>query len=187
MPAGVNYVNYLQSSGTQYFDADFKPNQDTRVVMCAEYIPQSNTTDYPIFGARLASGSVDFSLWNVDNSNTWQSGYGNEKTRADSEDVTVKRVYDKNKNLFYVDDTLLVTHTVASFQSDYSLFLFACNNAGTVSSEAFIKLYYCQVYDNEALVRDFWPCYDPDGVACLYDKVSKAYFYNAGSGEFAAG
>jgi hypothetical protein len=41
--------------------------------------------------------------------------------------------------------------------------------------------------DNGVLVRDMWPCYDPDGVACLYDKVEKKYYYNAGSGAFTAG
>ena len=49
------------------------------------------------------------------------------------------------------------------------------------------KIYYCQIYDNGTLVRDFWPCYDPDGVACLYDKVEKKYYYNAGTGAFTAG
>ena len=43
------------------------------------------------------------------------------------------------------------------------------------------------MYDNGVLIRDFRPCLDPDGVACLYDKVEKKYYHNAGSGEFIAG
>lgn len=49
------------------------------------------------------------------------------------------------------------------------------------------KIYSCKIYDNGVLMRDFWLCYDPDGVACLYDKVEKKYYYNAGTGEFIAG
>lgn len=38
--------------------------------------------------------------------------------------------------------------------------------------------------NNDALVRDYAPALDPDGVACLYDKVSEKYVYNAGTGSF---
>ena len=50
-----------------------------------------------------------------------------------------------------------------------------------------MKLFSCQIYDNGTLIRDYLPCLDKDGVACLYDKVSETYFYNQGTGEFIAG
>ena len=69
----------------------------------------------------------------------------------------------------------------------HTMYLFGVNSNGSASFLSPIKLYSCQIYDNGTLVRDFWPCYDPDGVACLYDKVEKKYYYNAGTGAFTAG
>lgn len=46
------------------------------------------------------------------------------------------------------------------------------------------KVWSYQIYESDVLLYDLWPCYDPDGVACLYDKVEKKYYYNAGSGAF---
>ena len=98
-----------------------------------------------------------------------------------------------NRNTIEVSNKLIIngntvkTVSSVSFTSTYNLFLFANNNAGTAQLPGAMKLYSCQIYDNGTLVRDFWPCYDPDGVACLYDKVEKKYYYNAGSGAFTAG
>lgn len=52
-----------------------------------------------------------------------------------------------------------------------------------VSMDLFL-LYYCKIWQGDTLVRDFVPVLDTEGVACLYDNVSKEYFYNSGSGEF---
>ena len=37
---------------------------------------------------------------------------------------------------------------------------------------------------NDNLIRDYAPALDPDGVPCLYDKISEEYVYNSGSGSF---
>ena len=50
-----------------------------------------------------------------------------------------------------------------------------------------IKLYSAKMYINNTLVRDMIPVLDPDGVPCMYDKVSDQFFYNAGTGSFIAG
>lgn len=52
-----------------------------------------------------------------------------------------------------------------------------------------LKLYKFKIYatDQITLIRDFIPVKDKNDVVCLYDKVSKTYFYNAGTGTFTAG
>ena len=67
------------------------------------------------------------------------------------------------------------------------MYLFGNNENNNVLYRSKAKVFRCQIYDNGTLVRDFWPCYDPDGVACLYDKVEEKYYYNAGTGAFTAG
>ena len=50
------------------------------------------------------------------------------------------------------------------------------------------KNYYVKIWDsNNTLVRDFIPVLDEDGVPCMYDRVEKKYYYNAGTGQFIAG
>jgi len=48
-------------------------------------------------------------------------------------------------------------------------------------------LFYCKIWDNDTLVRDFIPVVDSGGVACLYDKIDKKIYLNIGTGAFMAG
>lgn len=187
LPSNYTRLGYIESSGNQYIDTEFKPNQNTRVVITLAMIPQDNTTDYPPFGARIASGNADYSLWNIDSSNTVQSHYGSTKIKGTVEDITTKTKYDKDKNKLYVNDQLLITNTAETFQPGYNMFLFACNNAGTVSAKSYMRLYSCQIYDNGTLVRDFVPCRMSYSNAGLYDLVNGQYYPNAGSGRFTEG
>ena len=51
LPEGYAEVQYIQSSGTQYVDTGFKPNQDTRVLI---KLSTSETGSHTVFGADLA-------------------------------------------------------------------------------------------------------------------------------------
>ena len=46
---------------------------------------------------------------------------------------------------------------------------------------------YCKIWVAGVLVRDLIPVLDWSDVACMYDRVSGALFYNAGEGDFVAG
>ena len=74
-------------------------------------------------------------------------------------------------------------------RSPRSLYIFGMNYTdGLFPSHA--KLYWMKIYsseDDSNIVRDFIPCKNVNGVACMYDKVTKQLFYNAGAGEFIAG
>ncbi len=50
-----------------------------------------------------------------------------------------------------------------------------------------MRLYHLKMWTNGNLVRDFIPVLDSNNVPCLYDNVSKTYFYNQGSGTFLYG
>lgn len=186
-PDKVNYVEYIQSSGTQYIDTGFKPNNNTRVVMDCVLgsVPASTTVAY--FGGRESADANNYAfMWVTDclrsdynNSyaQTWPISAGQEGNR---------RVIDKNKETTTVDGTSQ-SYTNTTFQSPVNMLLLANNNNGTVQWKSPMALYSCKIYDNGTLIRDFRPCLDPDGVACLYDRATKEYYYNAGTGVFTAG
>lgn len=46
------------------------------------------------------------------------------------------------------------------------------------------RLYYCQIYQDDVLVRDFIPAVDENGVGFLFDKANRKIYDNAGTGSF---
>ena len=66
--------------------------------------------------------------------------------------------------------------------------IFNMNQAGSnIDIANSLRLYSFTLTRNGVLVRDLIPVEDKAGVVCLYDKVSKTYLYNAGTGSFIAG
>lgn len=183
-------VRYIESSGTQYIDTGFKPNQDTRVV-CTFRIMSETETHQTAFGTRdTASAGAGFCVGiqgHIDG--CFRSDYGGEGTAfSTSVTATGLHVVDQNKNVCTIDGEETITHTEKTFSTSYNMYLATMNSVGSAANApARMRLYSCQIYDNGTLVRDFVPCLDDDGVACLYDTVESKYYYNAGSGSFTAG
>lgn len=178
----VNFIDYIQSSGSQYIDTGFKPNNNSRVVIDIEVLEAGTI---PIFGARVRYTGTSFVVWVVD-STELRSDFG---TNGEIKSVNVSSVFDriivdKNKNTCAFGSAS-ITHTSSTFSLSVNLLIFSSTSDGSVYSKKLSgRLYSCQIYDNDTLVRDYAPALDPDGVACLYDKVSEEYVYNAGTGTF---
>lgn len=182
LPTGYQEVEYIQSSGTQYIDTGFKPNQDTRVVCDTEFA--ASTTAYWLFGSRVGPNDRNYAFL------TYQGGH-----RSDYNDtpgdviggVSGRFIVDKNKNITYIDEVVKDELSYGAFQSTYNLYIFRSNNGGTPSASNTAKIYSCQIYDNGALIRDFVPAKNSDGTVGLYDLVNDAFYGNAGTGTFTAG
>lgn len=184
LPSGYTQLEYIQSSGTQYIDTGFKPNQDTRVVAKAKYT-QPSTPAY-LFGADAGSGQAGFSFGSA-NGNLRQF-YNKTSTYFQSglsfaDPITI----DANKNVCSIDDTYTVNGTYATFNPGYSMYLFAANRAGSIYGICTATIYSCQIYNNGTLVRDFIPCKNASGIIGLWDDVNSVFYENAGSGTFTAG
>ena len=57
-------------------------------------------------------------------------------------------------------------------------------NSNSIADLAPVRLYSYKIYDNNTLVRDYIPVIDSSERPCLFDKVSRKYYYNQGTGEF---
>ena len=191
LPEGYTELAWIESTGTQYVDTGFKHNQDTRVVMDAQLTSVSENVW--LFEGRngtgstssLASKSVFFYYAST---SLWTSDYGGSGDRLDFSGIesTDRLLIDYNKNVCTINSQT-VTHTATTFQSNYNLFLLADNRAGTVRGMCQAKLYFCQIYDNGILVRDYVPCINSDDEVGLYDLVTATFFGNSGTGAFIAG
>ena len=182
LPEGYTELEYIESSGTQYIDTGFKPNQDTRVVCDTEFA--ASTTAYWLFGSRVSTNDRNYSFL------TYQGGY-----RSDYNDtagnviggVSGRFIVDKNKNITYIDEVVKDELSYGAFQSTYNLYIFRGNNGGTPSASNTAKIYSCQIYDNGTIIRDYVPVKNSSDLVGLYDVVNDEFYQNAGTGTFTAG
>lgn len=187
LPDGYVQLEYIQSGDTQYIDTKFMPNQDTRVVMDVQMISEnSSLAANDFFGARTSTSSKAFAVqWNTSN-DYFQEFYNNGYTNLDFGDNTIRQIIELNKNVISING-VVSERDYAAFQCDYTLFLFALNNAGAASFFSNLHVYSCQIYDNGTLIRDYVPCMNANGIVGLYDLVNNEFYTNAGTGNFIGG
>lgn len=180
-------VEYIQSTGTQYIDTGFMPNQDTKVVMDVQSVGvNESVTGQALFGARNGTAYRYFLFWHRTKAEYYFQ-YNNASTVVDSERLTERMVVTMDRNNLTMGDAFSVSTTYAAFECAQNLYLFAINLDGTADYFGVNRVYSCQIYDNGTLVRDFVPCYrKSDGAVGLYDMVGKKFYANAGSGVFFA-
>ena len=197
---GGNFVeatqlDYINITGTQYIDTGFIPNQDTRIEFSAR--PTSSLTQKWVYGSRTSSDDGDKYCFYIESAETgavWYQCYAGEKNdgttvvttniNISNSDVTFKT----DKNVLYINDTIVDTREASEFDGTYPITLFALNNGGTIDNRMFSgKFYSCQIYDNGTLVRNFIPYMDGLGTYCVKDLVENKYYYNKGTGDFLGG
>lgn len=183
LPKGYTPLDYIETTGTQYINSGFVPNQDSRIVCEFMFFSGSG-----IYGARDTTASDNFNLRVT--RNEWQPGYGDTISGTVASDTTNWHIAHQNKNVFSIDGVVRRTFTYEKFTAPYPIILggILANRNGVTN------VYYgegryraCQIYDNGVLVRDFVPCKDPAGNIGMYDTLNAVFYNNAGSGEFVAG
>lgn len=183
LPAGYTQVEYLQSTGTQYIDVGFKPNQDTRAILDVN----SALVSGPVwlFGARTSASSKAYNF--LCYGSKYRSDYNDNSSTSLTINPSGRFTIDKDKNVTKINGSTASTITYGAFQCEYNLFLFSNNNAGAANSGASISIYSCKIYDNGVLVRDMVPARNSSGTLGMYDLVGGTFYTNAGSGTFTAG
>ena len=186
LPSSYTQIEYIQSTGTQYIDTGFKPNNNTRVVMDFQF-SSAPTAHSTIFGARDSSSANFFMvLYNITNS-FFRSYYNNTYSQTWPIDSTTRYTIDKNKETTTLGGTTL-SYSAAEFQCNYNMYLFTSNTGGSSTyPSSDLRVYSCQIYDDGTLIRDYVPCLNADGTAGLYDMVNSVFCTNAGTGSFVVG
>lgn len=183
-------LEYIGSTGTQYIDTGVIPKSTTRLVMKLKY---NDTTRRQQHGWG-SSGSKESFFMGIDGTNlefisSVSSNYKVISTGIPADSnvhiFDIKRGSQKLDGIEYgAEDTIGDTATTGQ-----TLYLFAMHvEWNSIPNDCCdCDVQYCKIYDGDTLVRDYIPSADPDDVACLYDKVTKTFYYNKGSGLFVAG
>lgn len=182
LPSGYTQLEYIQSSGTQYINTGFKPNQDTKISMTADFPPSGNTW---LYGGRASAGSNSLGFLYT-SGNKYRFDYASSLKELTTK-PTGKFTIDSDKNKCYINGELAATATYTTFTSPVNMYIFGNNNNGSLSGGSSAKLYNCSIYDNGVLIRSFVPCKNASGTVGLYDSVNNQFYQNAGTGIFVAG
>lgn len=179
----IHYVDYLESTGTQYIDTGFTPNQNTKVELDYK-ITQDLSTGFPFFGSRTSASSNGYSYQRY-GSGVMGGQYGSNIANSTIPPDLNRHIVIRDKNKIYLDGTEIASNPTSTFTCPGNLYLNAMNNNGTAAVQnCGVTYYYMKIYDNGTLVRDYIPAIDENGVGYMFDRVSHTIYDNAGTGAF---
>ena len=189
LPSGYKRLEYIQSSGTQhiYTGVTVGPSNYNKIKfsVTAEKIGQGTGSSTSAWMTDGASNSSLFYIGVYNNLVYYGCG---------TQDVNTGISYSGGKCTFTLDaknEKVSVTGhddtsaTIGIFSNTVTLYLCAFDYF-TIRHFA-QKLYGCQIYEDDVLVRDFIPCKTTAGIVGLWDDVNSVFYGNAGTGTFTAG
>lgn len=197
------YLDYIQSDGNQYIDTEFTLSYNTKIEMQFEYVNRITPDDMEgnydtVLGARTFSGVNNYLLsfyrggFFINGNNA--DGIVIENLDTPNEVQTIKIIGNRfyKYNIETQDYELKGNVNIENVNIGLSPYLFAENQNGEAKWKSAIKLHYCKIYSKSGssyiLERYFIPVINKaTNEVCLYDRVSKTFFLNQGSGAFIAG
>lgn len=184
-------LEYIESTGTQYIDTAFKPNQDTT---CEVSLYKNTNNSCRIFGAWSTSYHENTFSIGTDGPDNSYIGYDSQYDGSDN-GKKIPTIPNGNhivglyKNIYKLDSNIIKTYNYQNFTCTKSIYLFVQHtHDGALEQYGAYRLYYCKIWDNNTLVRNMIPVKrKSDNVLGLYDKVNNVFYMNRGTGNFIAG
>lgn len=182
--ASPRFVEYIEFDGNSWIDTGFT-QQTYRIEFGVEFINHNNATQYMGF--------------NPSNTGFWGIARKGSKEFFPSIKLNPYQYRDVIINLDATNTTApVLTLTIGDTSSSpmvgnvvntkTTYVMGGIKSGSTISYNNFMKAHYNRIYNaNNELIQDLRPCLDGNNVACMYDMVSKQYFYNQGTGTFTAG
>lgn len=189
LPAGYRRVEYLQSTGVQYIDTRYIPNDATGLKGC--YYRRDALDTIEVGMREGASSETRFYLprfgFSVGGGFGWGGWY-----RADqwvSPTVVQSRLNWLNSRKAEAEGKgtelkFSMDLPTLPFNPTKTIFLFAANIAGSASLRCACQMFELRISQGVEQKHIFVPAIDPTGTPCLFDLVSRKPFYNSGTGDF---
>lgn len=188
LPDDYIELEYIQSTTAgQHIDTGYKPTTDTRLIMeISDLVRGSSNALFGVRDTNSVTAPKSFGvIMTSDDTNEIRSDYFGTTATIIPEDLTISTTVNKDKNtLFAFGLSAQNTPSVNKLECSNSIYLFCYNNAGSAEFYAGYRLYSCQIYDSEILVRNYIPCKNPSDVPGLFDTVNQQFYANDGSGTF---
>lgn len=185
LPPGARWVEYLESTGTQWIDTGVLASTNTSCTIKAVWTSYGVSS---LIGTRSSSKTL-YELLGQQHDGQLYYQYGNGVPSTSFAPYTGRLItYKTVKNLLYIDDVLVLNVTPSTFINTYPLALFALNKIGVVERFAKAKVYYTDIYEDALIVRQFRPI-AIGTTGYMLDLVSGEYlpYGNKGTGDFVIG
>lgn len=171
-------VEYIKSTGTQYIETNYTPNSKTRIEIEVSHCASSGV----VFSA---STGWDYGIYCLTYQTRFRWMYPSDFNFGSGTADNKNKIVIYRGSVNFNDSQIATNETTETIKKISTLHLMGENRfndgGGLVSG---CRLYKCKIYEDDTLLFDFVPVYTKEGVYALYDKVSKTYFYNAGTGAF---
>lgn len=191
-------IEYIESTGTQYIDTGLIDTEGWKADIEYEFTKwgaSANSAWTSIIGTNMLYQNTYYrSYLSINPSQVWVLDVYSDYANNNAYKPGFNRKYEINASTFSGNGYLIVNGTTikrtnVTFNSheecagNLAIFSSYSNLSGRRVSTG--KLYKCKLYNKQdEVIRDFIPVLDGKGVPCLYDKVTKEFYYNQGEGEF---
>ena len=192
LPVGYTALDYIQSSGTQYINTGYRATSE-KLRIDVDFEPIGTNVNKSIYGAtEISSSPYNYvcQLYFTQNIMNFMAGSAGNVAQVPyvvNTRYKIQSTLDNGTGTTIVNGQTYTGTYSGQIGKEQWIALLACNVAGNVSQQSSVKLYSCQICDNDTLVRNFLPCTDANGTIGLLDLVSGVLYRNGGSGNFTAG
>lgn len=171
LPAGYTAIPYVISDLNSYFMTDYVGKLDSWFKTKVEYTQFKGSGKDNIFSDRSTNGS------GLKLNSTAAVGYNKGQSFSSAQSFSINTVYEiqayKNNDLKINDLTI----TAASGnKTNTNVFSVGESNTAIVG-----HIYYLQIWEGEALVRNFLPCINDQNVVGFYETVTGTFYQSAGT------
>lgn len=189
----IKFVEYLESTGTQWLLTDFYPTIDDEFVVDLQHLASTTDSggDKMFFG--MQQKDTDTSVIYVDQylpSYRWYVRFATPSSR--NKESTIKERTERititiNKNKFTTSEgtELILNDGIALGNAPLTIFNQLSNIGANRCSK--LRMWSFYVLRGGSKVLDLRPALDYNNVPCMFDMVTGKYFYNQGTGEFKYG
>lgn len=186
-------VHYVESTGTQYINTGVYLTNDHSVEV--DYaLTATGQKRTGLYGGLCNSSTVssedDYGRYGIlthYNSGNYEVGYGKTnvaQSLSGSQDKN-RHVFYQNKEKVYFDGQLKKTFSAATFTMGLTASLGSFNYTNYTPTKA--KYYRSRWWNDDELVRNYFPAVNSSNVAGMYDLKNKVFYPNAGTGSFTTG
>ena len=179
MPSRYQEVEYIESTGTQYIDTGVYLTGNSRVKIKGQKLNTSRGNR--LFGVDKVNEYFRFGSSGQDK---YLPGYYNVRGAIDISFTSDIFELDFNKNIITLNNVEIFNTTYNNFTCSLSALLFSVNSS-TITDNFIGRIYYCKLYDNNRLVRNFIPVYDTETQKYgMWESVQGKFYGNDGTGDF---
>lgn len=194
LPDEYQQVEYIEATGTQYFEIDYIANEKTNSKGTFQ-ITNTAKANF-LFGSRVSASTIGCYGFNWGGGQPYKyynTYYGNSNDGMTNTNIDDKKhTFEKIGNKLYIDGTLIHTRKdtdgTLAFETPTKMTIFACNTNGAIGLQTYSRLSDLSFNEGEGDLFGLISCYrKSDGKIGMYDVVNNYFHTNQGTGEFLKG